>query len=79
MTNTTASPSPERVQVGWRISIELKRRLDIEAAKRQLVPARVVEEMLDVMLEKVDPKHHACASLEEARKKECDICLSRLP
>ena len=56
MTDTTDTTTPERVQVGWRISIELKRRLDIEAAKRQLVPARVVEEMLDVMLGKVDAK-----------------------
>lgn len=23
--------------------------------------------------------HHACASLEEARRKDCEICLSRMP
>jgi predicted HicB family RNase H-like nuclease len=41
-------------QVGWRIDPELRRRLNIEAAKRGLKPARVVEEALRAMLEHVD-------------------------
>jgi hypothetical protein len=67
------------VQAGWRIDAELKRWIDIEAAKRQMRPARVIEEMIRIMQEHTKNGHHACASLEEARQKECEICLSRLP
>jgi predicted transcriptional regulator len=42
------------VQTGWRIDPEIKRQLDIEAAKRGLRPARVVEEALRAMLELTD-------------------------
>ena len=38
-------------QVGWRIDRELKRWLDIEAAKRGLRPARVIEDCIRLMQE----------------------------
>lgn len=41
------------VQANWRIDPELKRRIDMEAAKRGLRPARVVEGALRAMLELV--------------------------
>ena len=43
---TIKLPTPERVQAGWRIRRDLKRWVDIEAAKRQIVPARVIEELI---------------------------------
>ncbi len=51
---TTAAAPPERVQTGWRIRRDLKRWIDIEAAKRQLVPARVIEELIVAMQEHAD-------------------------
>jgi hypothetical protein len=39
------------VQAGWRIDADLKRWVDIEAAKRQMRPARVIEEMIRIMQE----------------------------
>lgn len=44
----------DTIQVNWRINPELRRRINIEAAKRGLRPARVVEEALRAMLELVD-------------------------
>jgi hypothetical protein len=41
-------------QVGWRIHPEIIRRVNVEAAKRSLRPARVVEQALLAMLELVD-------------------------
>lgn len=70
---------PERVQAGWRIRRDLKQWVNVEAAKRQLVPRDVIEQLISAMKELTDGSHHACASLEEARQKECEICLSRLP
>lgn len=52
----TATPADERVQTGWRIRRDLKRWIDIEAAKRQLVPARVIEELILGMQETTDAK-----------------------
>jgi hypothetical protein len=39
----------------------------------------VLRDTVLVLIGKPASGHHACDSLEEARRKECEICLSRLP
>lgn len=53
---TIRTEQPERVKVGWRIRVDLKRWLAIEAAQRQLAPSRVVEELIEAMQETTDGK-----------------------
>ncbi len=53
---TIRTAEPERVKVGWRIRLDLKRWLAIEAAQRQLAPSRVVEELIEAMQEHADAK-----------------------
>ena len=41
----------DTIQANYRIRTDLKRWLDVEAAKRGLRPARVFEEMIELMRE----------------------------
>jgi hypothetical protein len=70
---------PDRITPGWRIRRDLKDWVNVEAARRRLVPRDVIEQLIEVMKELTHGSHHECDSLEEARQKECEICLSRLP
>jgi hypothetical protein len=67
-----------KTQANWIIKEVNKAWVEAEALKAGKRPAHVIDEIIEATRGDGD-KHHQCASLEEARQKECEICLTRMP
>jgi hypothetical protein len=66
----------ERSQIKFWLTKAEKAAFRRACKKARKTQSGVLRETVQVL---IADTHHACANVEEAQRKECEICLSRLP